>query len=118
MRTINPAQPPKPCDYFDLIGGTSTGGLIAIMLGRLKMDIEECINAYIQISKDVFQPKKKKFDILGRASDALKVLGRFDSEALKRGIQEIVAQSGEIRDAKLKVDSEPKCRVLVCRIPA
>src|SRR5277367_4792387 len=27
----------QPCDIFDLICGTSTGGLIAIMLGRLKM---------------------------------------------------------------------------------
>jgi Patatin-like phospholipase len=26
-----------PCELFDLIGGTSTGGLIAIMLGRLGM---------------------------------------------------------------------------------
>lgn len=25
----------KPCDVFDMICGTSTGGLIAIMLGRL-----------------------------------------------------------------------------------
>jgi patatin-like phospholipase/acyl hydrolase len=31
------ASTPKPCDYFDLIGGTSTGGLIAIMLGSLGM---------------------------------------------------------------------------------
>jgi patatin-like phospholipase/acyl hydrolase len=29
----------KPGDYFDLIGGTSTGGLIAIMLGILGMVI-------------------------------------------------------------------------------
>ena len=27
----------KPCDYFDLIGGTSTGGLIMIMLEMLGM---------------------------------------------------------------------------------
>jgi patatin-like phospholipase/acyl hydrolase len=29
--------PPQPCECFDLICGTSTGGLIAIMLGRLRM---------------------------------------------------------------------------------
>ncbi|KAL2029337.1 hypothetical protein VTO58DRAFT_108529 [Aureobasidium pullulans] len=35
--------PVKPCEVFDLIGGTSTGGLIAIMLGRLEMSVDECI---------------------------------------------------------------------------
>lgn len=26
MEQIDPDDPPKPCDYFDMIGGTSTGG--------------------------------------------------------------------------------------------
>jgi len=34
---VKSRHPPKPCDYFELIGGTSTGGLIALMLGLLGM---------------------------------------------------------------------------------
>jgi len=36
----NPEAPKSttlPCEVFDLICGTSTGGLIALMLGRLRM---------------------------------------------------------------------------------
>lgn len=28
METIDPDSPPRPCDYFDMIGGTSTGGWV------------------------------------------------------------------------------------------
>lgn len=31
------SETPTPCRYFDLIGGTSTGGLLAIMVGLLGM---------------------------------------------------------------------------------
>ncbi|KAH8914193.1 FabD/lysophospholipase-like protein [Atractiella rhizophila] len=44
----------RPCDVFDLICGTSTGGWIALMLGRLGMTVRECIRAYEQIVQHVF----------------------------------------------------------------
>ncbi|KAK4943238.1 hypothetical protein LTR10_017080 [Elasticomyces elasticus] len=57
MQTIDSASPPKSCEYFDMIGGTSTRGLIAIMLGRLEMTIDECIDVYLLVSDKVFQKK-------------------------------------------------------------
>ena len=43
-----------PCHYFDYMAGTSTGGLIAIMLGRLRMNIDDCIADYETLGGDVF----------------------------------------------------------------
>ena len=66
MATVDPAAPPKPCDYFDMIGGTSTGGLIAIMLGRLRMTVDECIDAYTTLSDRVFEKKSQRVNIKGK----------------------------------------------------
>jgi hypothetical protein len=49
---------PKPCDHFDLIVGTGTGGLIALMLGRLRLDIETCKDVYVRMTKRVFETDK------------------------------------------------------------
>ena len=43
-----------PCHYFDYIGGTSTGGLIAVMLGRLRMNVDQCIETYKDLGEQVF----------------------------------------------------------------
>ncbi|KAJ7805337.1 hypothetical protein B0H14DRAFT_2382897, partial [Mycena olivaceomarginata] len=46
---------PSPCEYFQLIGGSGTGGpppvpsvykIIALMLGRLRMSISDTISSY------------------------------------------------------------------------
>ena len=37
FKPLEPIPPLRPCQIFDLICGTSTGGLVAIMLGRLEM---------------------------------------------------------------------------------
>ena len=43
-----------PCHYFDYVAGTSTGGLIAIMLGRLRMNIDDCVSDYEKLGGKVF----------------------------------------------------------------
>ncbi|PHH49992.1 Vegetative incompatibility protein HET-E-1, partial [Ceratocystis fimbriata CBS 114723] len=54
---------PRPCDKFDLIGGTGTGGyeidwlIIAIMLGRLKMSIDQSIEEYKSLASEIFVPE-------------------------------------------------------------
>ena len=37
--------------------------LIAIMLGRLEMDVDDCITAYINLAENVFSQKKKPLAI-------------------------------------------------------
>ncbi|BDD63168.1 hypothetical protein MPDQ_007367 [Monascus purpureus] len=51
-------QIPKPCDHFDLIVGSGTGGLIALMLGRLRLDLETCKDVYVRMTRRVFETDK------------------------------------------------------------
>ena len=44
-------------DVFQLIAGTSTGGLIALMLGKMNMTVEQCIRQYFDLAKDIFGRK-------------------------------------------------------------
>jgi patatin-like phospholipase/acyl hydrolase len=104
MATVNPDAPPKPCDYFDMIAGTSTGGLIAVMLGRLRMTVDECIAAYTTLSDKVFEKKSHRVNIKG------KLQGRFDSAELERVIKDIIVTCGLDEDALLK-DTDSSCKV-------
>lgn len=50
----------KPCEVFDLICGTSAGGLLALMLGRLQMSVGLRIAVYKEISRKAFSDKNRK----------------------------------------------------------
>ncbi|KIM21062.1 hypothetical protein M408DRAFT_112239 [Serendipita vermifera MAFF 305830] len=45
-----------PCEHFDLIGGSGTGGLLAIFLTRLRMSVEEALDEFSVISEQVYEP--------------------------------------------------------------
>ncbi|KIM20375.1 hypothetical protein M408DRAFT_138671 [Serendipita vermifera MAFF 305830] len=45
-----------PCEHFDLIGGSGTGGLIAIFLTKLRMSVEEVCDEFYTITEQVYEP--------------------------------------------------------------
>ncbi|KAJ5811278.1 hypothetical protein N7474_007579, partial [Penicillium riverlandense] len=108
MVTVDPESPPKPCDYFDMIGGTSTGGLIAIMLGRLHMTVDECIDAYTCLSNKVFEKKKHRVTMKGQ------IQGRFDTAKLERAVKQILSDRSFDPDTLLKDSPNAPCKVFVC----
>ena len=92
-------QIPKPCDYFDLIAGTGTGGLIAIMLGRLRLDVETCKEVYVRMTKRVFETDKTIAGIPYRST--LFKASKLE-EAIKECVREHTIFEGEGNDGTAK----------------
>ncbi|QGI61754.1 hypothetical protein CEK26_005722 [Fusarium fujikuroi] len=126
------AENKKPCDYFDLIGGTSTGGLLAIMLGRLQMDTQLCIQAYKSLSKEVFSRKFKVpfLESFRKASNVALSWPWFDGDKLKEAVcrtvkenllpsdSAMLRQSGcTVEDLTLITDMKSATYSFVCAVP-
>ncbi|KAI3546788.1 hypothetical protein CSPX01_04030 [Colletotrichum filicis] len=94
MRHVNQDRDPdsqlQPWQVFDLIGGTSTGGIIAIMLGCLRMTVDECEEAYIRLAKTIFKPKRWKYNAFSRGVDFFSASERYDSSKLESVVKEII----------------------------
>jgi hypothetical protein len=78
-------QIPKPCEHFDLIIGTGTGGLIATMLGRLRLDLETCKEVYVRMTRKVFETDKTIAGIPYRST-------LFKASKLEEAIKECVKE--------------------------
>ncbi|PNP42330.1 hypothetical protein TGAM01_v208077 [Trichoderma gamsii] len=91
---------PKPCEHFDLIIGTGTGGLIAIMLGRLRLDLETCKELYVRMTKMVFETDKTIAGIPYRST--LFKASKLE-EAIKQGVWEHTVHGKEGNDHEVEV---------------
>lgn len=95
-------ETPLPCECFDLIVGTSTGGLIALMLGRLKMSVNDAIDAYKGLAEEVFGTETRSW--LGKANP-ISSAPRYSAEKLEAAIRKIAG------DEKLaEPEAKPTCR--------
>ncbi|ELU44819.1 Patatin domain-containing protein [Rhizoctonia solani AG-1 IA] len=99
----------EPWQCFDMIGGTSMGGLIAIMLGRLRMPINVAIERYIQLTEKVLCETKYSWQH-----------GIFKATLFEQAIKEIVRDYSESKDEETRLlDIRPdSCKVFVCAMAA
>ena len=74
------------------------------MLGRLEMDVDECIEAYTSMFKTIFGKKGLPVSIWG------KIKGRFDSDVLEECIREILKERG-LSEAEPFNDGKERCKV-------
>ncbi|GFF61692.1 putative Pfs, NB-ARC and TPR domain protein (JCVI) [Aspergillus udagawae] len=110
VRREHKLPPVKPCEVFDLIGGTSTGGLIAIMLGRLEMDVDKCIDAYSELAAAVFGEKLSLIPVNFKGD----IRPQFDSAKLESAIQKMIEDSGASKQDLFNDGTERGCRTFVC----
>jgi patatin-like phospholipase/acyl hydrolase len=73
---------PKPCEVFDLIVGTSTGGLMALLLGRLELSAKQALDAYLDLGVKVFGHDGGTFWWAATGNP------RFDSQVIEKYIKD------------------------------
>ncbi|KAI9708508.1 MAG: hypothetical protein M1820_003969 [Bogoriella megaspora] len=95
LRKKSDDAPLKPCDYFDLIGGTSTGGIIAILLGRLRLDCRTCITIYRELAEEIFK-NDKSVTIFG--TKLALSSSRFSGAVLEKAIKKSLVKLGYKED--------------------
>jgi hypothetical protein len=77
------------------------------MLGRLEMDVDECITAYNDLTKMVFGEKFNKLPINLKGD----IKPQFDSATLERAIKEVIASRSISEAAKLNDGVQRGCRM-------
>jgi len=83
-------------DYFDLVGGTSTGAILATLLA-LGRSVDEIREMYLTLGREAFRPRKNWFGPLGRVIGA-----KFDEKPLENLLKEHLGQR-KLGSADVKV---------------
>lgn len=102
-----------PAHYFDYVGGTSTGGLISIMLGRLRMSVDDCMLEYEKLSDDIFGHPR-----WASVKGPIPWLrDKYDGETIQKAVEDVISRrmSPEERKAGAGSFNSPPglCRTVV-----
>ncbi|KAF8600495.1 hypothetical protein BDV93DRAFT_476415, partial [Ceratobasidium sp. AG-I] len=99
---------PCPYEWFDLIVGSGTGGIIAILLGRLRMSADQAIEAYCEIMKEAFEERKLVGGEMYKAANLEGAVGKVVERCLGDGAASMIDPRAE----------DEGCKVFVCTMLA
>jgi hypothetical protein len=89
--------------------------LIAIMLGRLHMTIDQAITAYKALSPEIFKKKWWTQKAASKYGGAELKQYWFEGKNLKEAVRKLLKDQKLDVGLKLREADDPKCRVLVLR---
>jgi hypothetical protein len=77
------------------------------MLGRLKLDINQCIDIYLEMMDGVFKKERHRIGMKGNFQ------ARFSTDELERSIKKAIVSSGLHEDATMRHEGsdEQECKV-------
>ncbi|KAF8427178.1 acyl transferase/acyl hydrolase/lysophospholipase [Boletus edulis BED1] len=87
--------PPKPCQIFDLICGTSSGGLIAILLGRFGLSCKEAIEVYREVGATMFGGETDSGEIWRQIMEG----GQLSAAMFEKKLEDLIAKYTGSKDA-------------------
>ncbi|KAJ4291720.1 hypothetical protein N0V90_009615 [Kalmusia sp. IMI 367209] len=83
------------------------------MLGRLEMDVDECIHAYTTLSQTIFSKKESRFGLGFKGN----LKAKFSSQRLREGIETVLKERGVPLEEAFndgQTGKSRECRVFVC----
>lgn len=104
MNSVGSKPPIRPCDHFDMIGGTGAGAIIAIMLGRLQMTVSDCMNACTLLPSEAFKSR----DLADPGGELWSGTG---ADRLEQAVVKILVERDFGKDALLRDLPDAPCKV-------
>ncbi|KAI0384381.1 acyl transferase/acyl hydrolase/lysophospholipase [Hypomontagnella monticulosa] len=85
----------QPNDAFGLVCGTSAGGISAIMLGRVGLNIQECVEEFRELSQNIFERPRWYSKPRGL------LVPKYKKSTMRYETKELLKRYGEVMDAML-----------------
>ena len=107
---VNGRGPPRPCDVFDTIAGIGSGGLLAILLGRYRLDITSAVTEWYNLT-DRLKSQSRRKRVWNRSSKLI----RYDQATLLQEAERLTKRY-ETRSCLFFDESEkkgPRCKYVL-----